>query len=70
MKNFSIIAVCFFILVIGTITANNAFGQIDILSEIDFLQSGLIHTNENEFHVSNDINIREFFNGNIVRVSG
>ena len=70
MKNFSIIAVCFFILVIGTVTVNNAFGQIDILSEIDFLQSGLIHTDENEFNVSNDINIREFFNGNIIRVSG
>jgi hypothetical protein len=62
--------VCFFILVVGTVATNNAFGQIDILSELGFLQSGVIYTDENEFNVSNDINIREFFNGNIIRVSG
>jgi hypothetical protein len=64
------IIACFFILVVGTVAANNAFGQIDILSELGFLQSGVIYTDENEFNVSNDINIREFFNGNIIRVSG
>jgi hypothetical protein len=40
------------------------------LIEIDFLQSGLIYSDTNQFNISNDISIREFFNGNIIRVSG
>lgn len=68
--NFHIFAVCIFILIIGTVTVNYALGQIDPLTEIDFLQSGLIYSDENEFNISNDINIREFFNGKIIRVSG
>jgi hypothetical protein len=34
------------------------------------LQSGLIYSDTNQFNISNDISIREFFNGNIIRVSG
>jgi hypothetical protein len=54
----------------STTMANYAFGQVDPLTGISFLQSGIIYSDENEFHISNDINIREFFNGNIIRVSG
>jgi hypothetical protein len=68
--NFHIIAVCIFVLIIGSTTVNYALGQIDPLTEINFLQSGLIYSEENEFNISNDINIREFFNGNIIRISG
>ena len=68
--NFYIVAVCFSILIVGTVTGNYVFGQVDPLTEINFLQSGLVYTDENQFNISNDINIREFFNGNIIRVSG
>jgi hypothetical protein len=56
--------------VTSSVTTNYAFGQVDPLTEISFLQSGIIYSDENKFHISNDINIREFFNGNIIRVSG
>ena len=68
--NFHIIVVCFSVLIIGASTINYSFGQVDPLTEINFLQSGLIYSDENEFNISNDIHIREFFNGNIIRVSG
>jgi hypothetical protein len=68
--NFHSIAVCFFVLIIGTMTTNYALGQVDPLTEINFLQSGLIYSDENQFNISNDITIREFFNGNIIRISG
>ena len=49
---------------------NFATAQVDPLTDIGFLQSGVLDANENQFHISNEINIREFFNGNIIRVSG
>ena len=68
--NFYIIAVYFFILIISAMTTNYALGQVDPLTEINFLQSGMIYSDENQFNISNDITIREFFNGNIIRISG
>ena len=68
--NLHSITVCFFILIIGTVAINYASGQVDPLTEINFLQSGLIYSDENQFNISNDIVIREFFNGNIIRISG
>jgi hypothetical protein len=68
--NLYIITTCIFVLIISSSTVNYALGQIDPLTEIDFLQSGLIYSDENEFNISNDINIREFFNGDIIRISG
>ena len=67
--NFNTIVVVF-ILIIGTVATNYASGQVDPLTEINFLQSGLIYSDENQFNISNDIAIREFFNGNIIRISG
>jgi hypothetical protein len=68
--NLHIILVFFTVLVIGIGTSNYVFGQTDPLTEIYFLEDGIIHTDEHQFHISNDINIREFFNGNIIRISG
>ena len=47
-----------------------AYGQLDPLSEILFFQTGELNTVENQFQISNNFVIREFFNGNIIRVSG
>lgn len=52
------------------ITTSFAYAQVDALSDIGFLQTGNINTSENEFSISNDVSIREFLNGEIVRVSG
>jgi len=60
----------FAIMVLGIFTVNFAFAQIDPLIAIEFLQTGVLNTSENQFHISNEITIREFFNGNIIRVSG
>lgn len=49
---------------------NPAESQIDPLSDIRFLHTGEINTNENQFQISSDITIREFFDGKIIRVSG
>ncbi len=61
------------LLIISTLsvfTINLTFAQVDPLLDISFLQTGQLNTVENQFHISNDITIREFFNGNIIRVSG
>ena len=57
-------------MILGIFTVNFAFAQIDPLIDIEFLQTGVLNTSENQFHISNEITIREFFNGNIIRVSG
>lgn len=49
---------------------SQAFGEIDILSNIVFLETGILYTDENQFQISNDVNTREFSNGKIVRISG
>ncbi len=68
--NFYTILVIFAILALGVFTVNSAFAQVDPLSDIVFLQTGELNTDENQFQISNDIIIREFFNGKIVRASG
>ena len=49
--------------------ANFASAEVD-LNDIEFLETGILDTSKNQFHISNEITIREFFNGNIIRVSG
>jgi len=68
--NFYTILVILAILTLGVFTLNSAFAQVDPLSDIVFLQTGELNTDENQFQISNDIIIREFFNGKIIRVSG
>ena len=69
MKRFYIIAIIGMVS-FGITTANQAFAEIDPINDISFLQTGIINTYENQFQISNDMNIREFSNGKIVRVSG
>jgi hypothetical protein len=68
MKSLSIYGV--FLLSLGLFLGTPAFGEIDLLSNITFLDTGIIHSDENQFQISNEMNTREFSNGKIVRVSG
>ncbi len=63
--NFYTILAIFAILTLGVFTLNSAFAQIDPLSDIEFLQTGELNTDENQFQISNDISIREFFDGKL-----
>jgi len=68
--NIYIIIVIFSTLILGVLTVNLALAQVDPLIDIVFLQTGELNTVKNQFHISNEISIREFFNGNIFRISG
>lgn len=56
---------CFGISLLNTVTA-----QIDPISDIEFIQTGKLFTDKKEFSISNEINIREFFDGKIIRITG
>lgn len=60
----------FVIFSIGSISINSVSAQIDPLSEIIFFQIGELHTNNNQFQISDEFAVREFFDGNIIRISG
>jgi len=60
----------FAILIFGSLFVNSANAQIDPLTDISFLQTGELVTSKNQFQISNDLIIREFFSGKIIRVSG
>jgi len=68
--NFYTILAIFVISTLGIFTVNLTSAQVDPLIDIVFLQTGELNTSENQFHISNEMSIREFFNGNIFRVSG
>ena len=68
--NLYIILTILVVLTIGYTYDNLANAQVDPLSEIIFFQTGELQTKENQFTISNNFDIREFFNGNIIRVSG
>jgi len=68
--NFYTILAIFVISTLGVFTVNLTSAQVDPLVDIAFLQTGELNTSENQFHISNEITIREFFNGNIIRISG
>lgn len=68
--NFNIILVIFVISSLGGYVINEVSAQVDPLIDIGFLQAGKINTDETQFHISNELTIREFFNGNIIRISG
>ena len=67
---FFIIFTIFSIVIFGSVFLNTSYAQIDPLSEILFFQTGELNTVENQFQISDNFVIREFFNGNIIRVSG
>jgi len=68
--NFYTILAIFVISTLVVFTVNLTSAQVDPLTEIIFLQTGELNTVENQFHISSEMSIREFFNGNIIRVSG
>lgn len=68
--NFYTILAIFVISTLVVFTVNLTSAQVDPLVDIVFLQTGELDTSENQFHISNEMSIREFFNGNIFRVSG
>jgi hypothetical protein len=68
--NFYTVLAIFVISSLGIFSINAVSAQVDPLIDIAFLQTGELNTAENQFHISNEITIREFFNGNIIRVSG
>ena len=68
--NFYIIFAIVLFSTLGIVSTNNVFAQVDPLSGIEFLQTGKLNTEKDQFQISNDINIREFFAGKIIRVSG
>jgi len=68
--NILVISGLFFILFLGTISIDSVSAQIDPLSEIVFFQTGELHTNNNQFQISDEFTVREFFDGNIIRISG
>lgn len=50
---------------LGSVTA-----QLDSMNNIEFIQTGKLFTDKKEFTISNEINIREFSDGKIVRITG
>lgn len=68
--NFFTIFTILAIFVLGGYSVNSAHAEIDHLVDIEFFQTGVLNTLDNEFQLSNELVIREFSNGNIVRVSG
>ena len=71
MNNYSILIVLVAVSVIGVFLANNSvYAQTDSVEDIEFIQTGIIYAEEHSFHISNDLSIREFANGNIIRISG
>ncbi len=55
---------------IGIPIIATAAAQIVSINNIEFIQTGKLFTDEKEFTISNEINIREFFDGKIVRITG
>lgn len=68
--NILVISGLLFILFLGTLSINSVSAQIDPLSEIIFFQIGELYTNNNQFQISDEFTVREFFDGNIIRISG
>lgn len=47
-----------------------ATAQIDPIDNIEFMHIGKLFTDKKEFTISNEINIREFLDGKVVRITG
>jgi hypothetical protein len=64
----------FFLLVmvfsLGILILEMASAQIDPINDIEFIQTGKLFTDKKEFTISNEINIREFFDGKIIKITG
>jgi len=69
MKFFTILGI-FTLFSLGCISISSASAQIDPLSDIGFFQTGKLNVAEYQFLISDNFEIRELSNGNIVRISG
>lgn len=71
MNNYSTLTVLVAVSFLGVFLANNSvFAQTNSVEEIEFIQTGIISTEDHSFQISNDLSIREFANGGIIRISG
>src|SRR3989304_1382792 len=58
------------LLSVGIPLLNTVTAQRDPINDIEFIQTGKLFTDKKEFIISNEINIREFFDGKIVKITG
>ena len=54
----------------GIIILETAGAQLVSINDIEYIQTGKLFTEKKEFTISNEINSREFSNGEIVRITG
>ena len=54
----------------GILILESAIAQIDAINDIEFIHTGKLFTDKNEFIISNEINTREFFDGKLLRITG
>ena len=68
--NYLVVMVLATISVLATGFVNSTNAQTEPLEDIEFIQTGIIYTEDHSFHISSDLSIREFSNGNVIRISG
>jgi hypothetical protein len=68
--NFSQFTAIVLLFSLGIIISENAVAQIDPINDIEFIQTGKLFTDRKEFTISNEINIREFFDGKLIKITG
>ena len=62
MKNYAILPILL-ILSISMISTDDVYGQVDLLSDILFLQTGEISTAESQFQISSEWRLESFLVG-------
>lgn len=69
--NYFVIIMLVAVSVLGVFLVNDSvYAQTNLVEDMEFIQTGIIYTEDHSFHISNDLSIHEFFNGNIIRISG
>lgn len=68
--NLNQIIVSLLLVSLGIIIFQTAAAQLDPINDIEFIQTGKLFTDKNEFTISNDINVREFFDGRLIKITG
>lgn len=67
LERFLTLGILFFF---GLSLFNTVAAQMDPINDIVFIQTGKLFTDKKEFSISNEINIREFFDGKIIKITG
>lgn len=55
---------------LGVTVFETAAAQLDPINDIEFIQTGKLFTDKKEFTISNEINVREFFDGKLIKITG